>query len=106
MFQIVRPPGHFVRARIDEHGERIPLTIADFDACHGTVTVVIQSRLKRSRGSRSCIKGRSKWSGARDHFRGLASECPAGRENELCRESAAEEDGHLAMWETELEQRA
>jgi homotetrameric NADPH-dependent glutamate synthase len=30
-------------ARVDEHGERIPLTIADFDADRGTVTVVIQA---------------------------------------------------------------
>ena len=36
-------PGHFVMARIDEHGERIPLTVADFDAQRGTVTVVIQA---------------------------------------------------------------
>src|SRR5437764_169835 len=36
-------PGHFVMARIDEHGERIPLTVADFDAGRGTVTVVIQA---------------------------------------------------------------
>src|SRR5213079_1405792 len=36
-------PGHFVMARIDEHGERIPLTVADFNARLGTVTVVIQA---------------------------------------------------------------
>jgi glutamate synthase (NADPH/NADH) small chain len=36
-------PGHFVMARIDEHGERIPLTVADFNARQGTVTVVIQA---------------------------------------------------------------
>jgi homotetrameric NADPH-dependent glutamate synthase len=30
-------------ARIDEHGERIPLTVADFDARRGSVTVVIQA---------------------------------------------------------------
>jgi homotetrameric NADPH-dependent glutamate synthase len=30
-------------ARIDEHGERIPLTVADFDHQRGTVTVVIQA---------------------------------------------------------------
>ena len=36
-------PGHFVMARIDEHGERIPLTVADFNVEHGTVTVVIQA---------------------------------------------------------------
>ena len=36
-------PGHFVMARIDEHGERIPLTVADFNAESGTVTVVVQA---------------------------------------------------------------
>jgi len=36
-------PGHFIMARIDEHGERIPLTVADFNVEHGTVTVVIQA---------------------------------------------------------------
>ncbi len=36
-------PGHFIMARIDEHGERIPLTVADFNAVEGTVTVVIQA---------------------------------------------------------------
>ena len=36
-------PGHFVMARIDEHGERIPLTVADFDVSRGTVTVVVQA---------------------------------------------------------------
>ncbi|MFB3827937.1 MAG: hypothetical protein ACE15B_14290 [Bryobacteraceae bacterium] len=41
---------------------------------------------------------------AREHFGQLASEFPAGLENELCREVAAEEDEHVAMLETELEQ--
>ena len=36
-------PGHFIMARIDERGERIPLTVADFNVDHGTVTVVIQA---------------------------------------------------------------
>ena len=35
--------GHFVMARIDQRGERIPLTVADFDRERGTVTVVIQA---------------------------------------------------------------
>jgi glutamate synthase (NADPH/NADH) small chain len=36
-------PGHFVMVRIDERGERIPLTVADFDRNEGTVTVVVQA---------------------------------------------------------------
>ena len=36
-------PGHFVMVRIDEVGERIPLTVADYDRQKGTVTVVVQA---------------------------------------------------------------
>ena len=35
-------PGQFVIVRIDEYGERIPLTIADFDAEAGTITIILQ----------------------------------------------------------------
>lgn len=35
-------PGQFVILRIDEVGERVPLTIADFDREAGTITIVIQ----------------------------------------------------------------
>ncbi|MCK5524851.1 MAG: sulfide/dihydroorotate dehydrogenase-like FAD/NAD-binding protein [Thiomargarita sp.] len=35
-------PGQFVIVRVREGGERIPLTIADFDAKSGTVTIVVQ----------------------------------------------------------------
>ncbi len=35
-------PGQFVILRIDEYGERIPLTIADFDRINGTVTIIFQ----------------------------------------------------------------
>lgn len=36
-------PGQFVIVRVDEHGERIPLTICDYDEKEGTVTIVTQS---------------------------------------------------------------
>ena len=36
-------PGQFVILRVDEMGERIPLTIADYDREAGTVTVIVQS---------------------------------------------------------------
>ncbi len=42
-------PGQFVVVRTDDHGERIPLTIADFDAAKGTVTVVILAAGKTTR---------------------------------------------------------
>lgn len=35
-------PGQFVIVRIDEEGERIPLTIADFDRDAGTITIIFQ----------------------------------------------------------------
>ncbi len=35
-------PGQFVIVRVDERGERIPLTIADYDAVEGSVTIVTQ----------------------------------------------------------------
>ena len=39
---VSRKPGHFVIIRIDEKGERIPLTIASSDTKKGTVTLVVQ----------------------------------------------------------------
>ncbi len=35
-------PGQFIILRVDEEGERIPLTIADFDREKGTVTIIYQ----------------------------------------------------------------
>lgn len=36
-------PGQFLIVRADEKGERIPLTISDYDASRGTVTIVTQA---------------------------------------------------------------
>ncbi len=35
-------PGQFIILRVDEDGERIPLTIADYDRDKGTVTIIFQ----------------------------------------------------------------
>lgn len=35
-------PGQFVILRVDDEGERIPLTIADYDRENGTVTIIYQ----------------------------------------------------------------
>jgi len=43
MIAKARKPGHFVIVICDEHGERIPLTIADSDTERGTITLVIQA---------------------------------------------------------------
>ncbi len=35
-------PGQFIILRTDENGERIPLTVADFDRSRGTITIIFQ----------------------------------------------------------------
>lgn len=42
-------PGQFVIVMLDEQGERIPLTIADYDRDKGTITLVIQAVGKTTR---------------------------------------------------------
>ena len=42
-------PGQFVILRIKEGGERIPLTIADYDVKEGTITIVFQEVGKTTR---------------------------------------------------------
>jgi len=36
-------PGQFIILRIDEYGERVPFTIADFDREKGSVTIIVQA---------------------------------------------------------------
>ena len=51
-------PGQFVIVRAHEGGERIPLTIADFDRQKGTITLVIQAVGKTTRQmQQSCVVG-------------------------------------------------
>jgi NAD(P)H-flavin reductase len=51
-------PGQFVIVMAHEHGERIPLTIADFDQARGTITLVIQAVGKTTRQmQRDCRVG-------------------------------------------------
>jgi NAD(P)H-flavin reductase len=51
-------PGQFVIVMASEHGERIPLTIADYDRVRGTVTLVIQAVGKTTREmQRDCRVG-------------------------------------------------
>ena len=49
LFRIVAPriarkqkPGQFVIVRVHEHGERIPLTVAESNPADGTITVIVQ----------------------------------------------------------------
>jgi glutamate synthase (NADPH/NADH) small chain len=48
----VAEPGHFVMLRLYEGGERIPLTVADYDRERGTVTIVVQALGKTTREMR------------------------------------------------------
>ena len=50
-------PGQFIILRIDEEGERIPLTIADFDRLAGTITIVVQAIGKTTRQLQKLGKG-------------------------------------------------
>ena len=36
-------PGQFIILRVDEQGERIPITINDYDPDKGTVTIIVQT---------------------------------------------------------------
>jgi NAD(P)H-flavin reductase len=51
-------PGQFVIVIVHDHGERIPLTIADFHRARGTVTLVVQAVGKTTREmQRVCREG-------------------------------------------------
>jgi NAD(P)H-flavin reductase len=50
-------PGQFVMIRVNETGERIPLTVADFDREKGNVTIVFQEVGKTTRLLGSLEKG-------------------------------------------------
>ncbi len=50
-------PGQFVMIRVNETGERFPLTVADFDREKGTVTIVFQEVGKSSKLLGSLEKG-------------------------------------------------
>jgi NAD(P)H-flavin reductase len=49
-------PGQFVIVMEHEHGERIPLTIADFDRDRGTITLVIQAVGKTTKEMQANLK--------------------------------------------------
>lgn len=49
-------PGQFVIVMHHEHGERIPLTIADFDREKGTITMVVQAVGKTTREMQAELK--------------------------------------------------
>ena len=52
-----RQAGQFVIIRLDEHGERIPLTIADSNMDNGTITIIVQGVGKTTRALNDKNKG-------------------------------------------------
>lgn len=71
-------PGQFLIVRTDEKGERIPLTICDYDRKKGTVTIVFQP-VGASTGAMSALKDG-------DFFADFAG--PLGRPSDLIYEDA------------------
>ena len=49
-------PGHFVMLRLYDGGERIPLTVADYDRARGTITLVVQTLGKTTQEMRDDYK--------------------------------------------------
>lgn len=52
-----RKAGQFVIVRLDEHGERIPLTIADSNYDEGTITIIVQGIGKTTKELNSLNSG-------------------------------------------------
>lgn len=69
-------PGQFVIVKIDEKGERIPLTICDYDREAGTVTIVFQTVGASTEKMKNLEAG--------DSFRDFAG--PLGKASELLEE--------------------
>ncbi len=72
-------PGQFVIVRMDEEGERIPLTICDYDRERGTITIVFQTVGAETTRMTTLEKG--------DYFRDFVG--PLGCASELCSEDMA-----------------
>ena len=73
-------PGQFVIVKMDEVGERIPLTICEYDAEKGTVTIVFQPA-----GASTTRMAQLK---AGDYFEDFVG--PLGQPSELCHEDLEE----------------
>ena len=74
-------PGQFIIAKIDEVGERIPLTICDYDRSEGTITIVFQTVGASSE--------RMSYMEVGDSFQDFVG--PLGQPSELCIEEDLEE---------------
>ena len=76
-------PGQFIILRIDEKGERIPLTISDYNPEKGTVTIIFQivgattSRLNKL-NENDCILDFAGPLGTPSHLEGVKKACVIG----------------------------
>lgn len=73
-------PGQFIIAKEDEKGERIPLTICDYDAKEGTITIVFQIVGASTEKFSKLQTG--------DSFRDFVG--PLGQPSEFCKEELEE----------------
>ena len=78
-------PGQFIIAKIDEDGERIPLTICDYDREKETVTIVVQTIGASTERMAYLEEG--------DSFEDFVG--PLGQPSELCQEANLEETKKL-----------
>ena len=74
-------PGQFIIAKIDEEGERIPLTICDYNREDGTITIVVQTIGASTERMKTLEQG--------DGFEDFVG--PLGNPSELCLEENLEE---------------
>jgi 2-polyprenylphenol hydroxylase and related flavodoxin oxidoreductases len=54
-------PGQFVILRLTEDGERVPLTIVNYDARRGTITLIVQAVGKAPNTWTACPSGNKSW---------------------------------------------
>ena len=80
-------PGQFVIVKMDEKGERIPLTICDYDREAGTITIVFQPIARNSSRTRASTT-KMKELKAGDYFRDFTG--PLGNASELVEEDIEE----------------
>ena len=95
-----RKAGQFVMIRINEEGERIPLTIADSDPVRGTITLIVQAVGKSTRPAFS--PGHAFLRGRLNQI-GLAGHRSPGQPSEACGACGSEPPGQGRQQPARLE---
>lgn len=75
--------GQFIILRVDEYGERIPLTVADYDRENGTVTIIFQivgatTKLLSTLNEEDCLKDFAGPLGKATELDGVKKACVIG----------------------------